>query len=547
MPRLEQAAQRPGRSRKTLPVTPVPVDPTTFDADTVIDGETVPDERAFDSHAGQARAFFSSSTGAGASTPRAPQDRPETDAGSSARDTRPDPRRLQRDALRRLRENTRSAGETYMESLRQSDILVRGFNDIERGKKLSALQKVYVQSMVMSCADSFRNGVNPASVTQAVGMMAAMYMLSPDFRDQVGEYAQPLRDHLRQRIDARAQSKWELAGKDSSQLSRKWQRRLDDYQYRARGHRHPYTAEMAGMTEVALAESAFRKMHEKDANIPELMESYEGMVSLLYKQAEADGLTREEVARAGRTVLGQRLEAEPELACMFEGLAHGMYRRSPAREVRLTEDGPAQSVWTGEFENANGHTMNDDSMFRPRPPMDGEGHQAWIAEMMKEGLTEAAERHDLAAFNEDMTGYMLGWATQRSPLEAVKTPERVVSRMRQSRVMLATMTIDGLNDERRREVYSNAYVDALERMGEQYPALSESWNLQYGENWRDVMREAVTNPEAALNEGWSATHDFGTHGPYEQPAGPHGNARSHGSGPEQPAGSPTSFESYQPA
>src|SRR5699024_1434458 len=84
-----------------------------------------------------------------------------------------DPQLTQRDQLLKLRAQPRLAGEQYMASLRESNVLAPGFNDDEReqGDRLDAMREVYTQMMIQSCVRPLSRGVNGQSVIQAVGMM----------------------------------------------------------------------------------------------------------------------------------------------------------------------------------------------------------------------------------------------------------------------------------------------------------------------------------------------------------------------------------------
>ncbi|BAS11891.1 hypothetical protein AHiyo8_01940 [Arthrobacter sp. Hiyo8] len=86
-------------------------------------------------------------------------------------------------------------------------------------------------------------------------------------------------------------------------MSKRWQKRYDDLKFRERGHREMFTPRSAGMTEVALTENAFAALRQPGAQAEEIMESYNTMISRLYRQCEEDGLTREEVAESSRVVL----------------------------------------------------------------------------------------------------------------------------------------------------------------------------------------------------------------------------------------------------
>lgn len=514
----------PSRSRKALPIPPADEDRTSGEQATLVDGELFAadvmagDEtptQVLDAVAGADPASSAAQTRDASRRARARVFFPGVRPGQ--RGDRPASTDRRREELGHLRDATRAAGAAYMESLRRSDILAPGFNDDERRTTLDGLHRVYAQAMMMACVGSLRRGLNPTSVVQAAGMMASMYMLSPDFRAHAQEYVAPVRDHLQQRIDLRARKQLAAADGDRSRLDRKWQRRLDDYEYRARGNRHLYTAESAGMTHVALAENAFRLMREPGADPDLILDSYRTMTDRLYKDAVDDGLTAEEVSRNARMVIGRRCETEPELACVFTGLADGTNRRSAPQPVQVGADGPVRELWSGEYEDAEGVPLGEGAMFSPRRRMTADDHRRQLAVVMAEGMGHAIRSEGLEAFNEDMLGYMTGWTAQQRFVNRQGVSERFGARVDQSQVMLASMAIDGLSEQSRRTAYSNAFVDALEQVQKDHPDIGAAWSRQYGENWREFMRDAVRDTDHVIPPGWSGT---------KTPPGPSGKARA---------------------
>ncbi|MFC4048383.1 hypothetical protein ACFOY4_01695 [Actinomadura syzygii] len=454
-----------------------------------------------------------------------------------------EPRLSERDELRLLRENIADAGERYMESLRLSDIHAPGFTDDERAKKVSALHSVYAQMMVASCLRPMQQGVNAAAIVRAASTMTTMYLLSPTFQNVVKEYAEPVREAIQNRIDAKARSKMDraqyrarvanrfLAQRNKgladlgdrridlvdprSLMSAKWQRRFDDLQFRERGNREMFTARSAAMTEVALTENAFARMRHPGADTNQIATSYNAMIALLYKQAEDDGLTRQDVAQASRVVLGERVRDDPRVQVMIEGMAHGRLRMSPPHHERIAGTDRVHKVWRGTFENYLGDEVvptryrDPDNQagvlgaFTLRSPMSATAHQGEMATTMAQTMANAIERGDMAAFNQDMAGYMLGYVARAEKFDGDGVPGAVPDRLFQSRTMLAAMTADGFNDKELQETYANAYVEAIEAVRDAYPEFSRQWGQTYGENWQDFMHRATVDPRQA-HADWQA-------------------------------------------
>ncbi|KAB7839521.1 hypothetical protein [Streptomyces mobaraensis] len=469
----------------------------------------------------------------------------------------------QREQLLKLRAETRLAGEKYMASLRDSKLLVPGFNDEERTQDLGVMHHVYMQTMMQSCLKPLSRGVNANSVIQAVGMVMTMRMLAPDFKEEMDSYLQPLKDKIQERIDTRARGmvasaeggiahrqrifkdvprnarRERLIGSTDPRdhLTKKWRRRFDAMQHRERGHREMFTPDSAAMTEVALMENAFWKMREPGADAGLIRDSYRAMRKRLHEQMSEDGLEREEVVQRARMIIGERMEYEPELRTMFTGVAHGRIVKAPAHEERIGGSDRVRMVWSGEFDDQLGQGLPDDAMFTLRRPMDADAHQVQLAETMRTSLLDALGRGDQEGYGGNVLGYLVGFAAQKQGLDTSGLPDVLQRRLDQSEVMIASMDIDGLPPEEQQRVYCNAYVDAMEAASEKYPDLEAELKRSLGENWQQTLQTAVDDPGAFFEKQRLKPRSRPTGPSAEQEAGPQNN------GPNAEADS----EDYQPA
>ncbi|MFJ5724739.1 hypothetical protein [Streptomyces sp. NPDC093149] len=432
----------------------------------------------------------------------------------------------QREQLLKLRAETRLAGEKYMASLRDSKLLVPNFNDEERTQELGVMHHVYMQMMTQSCLKPLSRGVNANSIIQAVGMVMAMRMLAPDFKKEMDSYLQPLKDKIQKRIDARTHGviasaesgitrrqrifkdvpsdarRERLIGSTDPRdhLTKKWRKRFDAMQHRERGHREMFTPDSAAMTEVALMENAFWKMREPGADAGLIRDSYRAMRKRLHEQMSEDGLERQEVVQHARMIIGERMEYEPELRTMFNGVAHGRIVKAPAHEERIAGSDRVRTVWSGEFDDQLGQRLPEDGMFTLRRPMDADAHQVQLAETMKTSMLDALGRDDQEGYGGNMLGYLVGFAAQKQGLDTSGLPRMLRHRLDQSEVMIASMDIDGLPPEEQQRVYSNAYVDAMEAVNEKYPDLEAELKRSLGENWQQTLQTAANNPGAFFEE-----------------------------------------------
>ncbi|WP_340375771.1 hypothetical protein U5640_11870 [Streptomyces sp. SS7] len=469
----------------------------------------------------------------------------------------------QREQLLKLRAETRLAGEKYMASLRDSKLLVPGFNDEERAQELGVMHHVYMQMMMQSCLKPLSRGVNANSIIQAVGMVMAMRMLAPDFKKEMDSYLQPLKDKIQERIDTRTRGmvasaesgiahrqrifkdvpsdarRERLIGSTDPRdyLTKKWRKRFDAMQHRDRGHREMFTPDSAAMTEVALMENAFWKMREPGADAGLIRDSYRAMRKRLHEQMGEDGLERQEVVQRARMIIGERMEYEPELRTMFNGVAHGRIVKAPAHEERIAGSDRVRTVWSGEFDDQLGQRLPEDGMFTLRRPMDADAHQVQLAETMKTSMLDALGRGDQEGYGGNMLGYLVGFAAQKQGLDTSGLPDMLQHRLDQSEVMIASMDIDGLPPEEQQRVYSNAYVDAMEAVNEKYPDLEAELKRSLGENWQQTLQTAVNDPGAFFEEQRLK--------PRSRPSGPSAE-REAGPQNESP-NAKADAEDYQPA
>ena len=496
----------------------------------------------------------------------------------------------EREQLLKLRSQIREAGEQYMTSLRESNILVPGFEqEVGLGqkseKKLDAMHQVYVQMMMQGCLRPLSRGVNPTSVIQTMGTMAALTALSPDFRNQVGQFAKPVRDQIQQKIDGRVRSvgasaqeaadrsnelldarvdefKKKLAknpelaedegfmarhdkavrrqqdkrSQREDHLSKKWRKRLEKIEHRDRGSRMPYTEESAAMTEIGLMENAFWKMRDPSTDTGEIHDSYRAMRKRLHEQMADDGLDMDQVRQYEKMIIGQRMEHEPELRLMFNGLAQGRFHKAPPHEEKLAGTDKVRSVWRGEFVDVDGASLNG-GMFTLRRPMNAQEHQVQLSKAMSVSIEDARNKGS-EAFAGHMFGYLVGFAARGQGVDPATVPEAVRRPVEQCETMLASMEIDGLSPEEQRTVYSNAFADTMSEMVTKHPEFDHDLRLAIGEDYMAQLKEATSDPGAFLHEQWTKPRPFR--------AGPTASDRTQQEqwGADGPSGGQ---EDYQPA
>ena len=432
----------------------------------------------------------------------------------------------------KLRMDVRDAGNDFMTSLRRSGIVEPGQTRPQQAKKLIGMHQIYASMMVLQCVEPLKQGLNGVNLVNVLGMGASMWMLSPNFRTQLGSFAGNIGNVLSERankrsekFDAKAEQKHnKLASKGHEERLRgKWQKRMDRMEFEKRGHRLPFTAESAAMAEVALAESAYEGMRRPGADVQAVKDQYDSAISVLYGYVADDGLESADVSRAMRTIVGKRMEHDPGMASVFQGLGHGRFTKGPNRVV----DG--KEVWTGDFVDSGRHEVVGGS-FSLRPVMDVEDHRIAMSQAM---LADLEAVKDLAELNDALSQYMVGSAVNEEPRIADFAEDAgTAQRLGRSRTMFSSMEADGLSEDQRHFAYTAAYIDAVETAQRINPELGRQWAAAYGDHWqtdvaqkmqhyRDMGAQArreegmgPREPRPGHPAGWG---EEGYEGPYANP------------------------------
>lgn len=423
------------------------------------------------------------------------------------------------DPAARMRLAVEAAGRAYMEALRQADILSAKKTPRERASQLTGIHKSYVSMMVLNCLKPLSEGFTAKSVLTVVGMGSAMWMLSPNFRDQVGDFGNQMKETISAKIDERRRSQIDKvisgAAEQKAQgklLSQQWQSKLERAERAQRGGRDAFTAQSAGMTEVALTENAYAAMRQDGADVEAIRLAHASMLNTLYDQAHEDGVDAGEIARATRVVVGLRLVEEPELACVFGELAHGQFAKSDPREVRISGTDETAWVWTGEYESRLGQKVQSGS-FSVRGPMDANQHQAAIADTMTADMVSLTRQLGADGLNMGVVSYAAAWGLKdrRDYTNMSSMDNHLGERLRTSGLMLATMHSDGISPAEQQRIYSNAYVDAMENVSALYPEVEQEWAAKFGANWRENMRSFVSDPQSYMgaNSVWEQAGQAG--------------------------------------
>lgn len=411
------------------------------------------------------------------------------------------------DPIAKLRRDTQRQTQAFARQIRRGEIVAVNQGNAEQrqsiqAKKMSAMNKAHVESMVFSAMQPLRQGVSLNSVLQVTGMMAGLYLASPRVREHFGAGQDSIIKGLRNKIqdrksshlDEKALRKLDRSESTGAPLSERWQRRLEKMEASGPGGRVPFTAQSAAMVEIGLAESAYAAM--RDPSVPaaelekhrqEIMDSYVSAMGVLNRYIAEDGIDREEVSRASRVLVGQRMTNEPALAAVFTELGHGRFVRSEGRTALI--NGVEQQIWTGEFTDAVTDRDVAYGSFSLRLPGGRGDHLEACAVTLEAELEDA---NSLEGLNEIFGSYTAASVVRQYPDVVHSVSDRDTRlRMQRAGSMFASMRADGVSQSDQRFIYGAAFVNAMENVKEKKPELVAQWEAQFGPDWQESVQGLV--------------------------------------------------------
>ncbi len=405
------------------------------------------------------------------------------------------------------------AEQQFMDGLSKSKLFEKDQKDTDMGI-VSRQHKQFVSMMMFSAVQPLGQGVNASTIARCIGLSMMLWKLSPEFKQSVTQGTGAMKDALGDMTEKWAASKaGEYGAKGKLKKSEVWQSRLERIRQMRDGDRLPFTAESAALAEVALGDKAFKLMREPGADVESIRQKHEIAIDQLYKMADYDGISADELSRQTRIVVGQRLMDDPHQAAKYGDLAFGdfaMAGQSDKNGIR---------VWNGQFEHVSGAII-DGGTFSPRPPMGVVDHYNTMANSM---LRDLESSHSVDEVHSKFVVYGLGWAGM--PTNALingmdrNNPAR--RRFETSMSMMQSMAEDGADWEQAQETYCSAFETAINEMEEKYPHIGQEWQAKYGGVWREEMMNLVKNPDA-VEEFWQRANQTsqgdrpgpGPRGPY---------------------------------
>lgn len=285
----------------------------------------------------------------------------------------------------------------------------------ERTNHQRMMGEIMQRRMLYACAQQLRGGLSAGKVLSAIGMYAGMAALNPAFRDMVtnmkaqgiGTALNLMADHPDKKFLGR------------NLLTNTLTKKRDKYLAAANQGRMPFTPETAAVADIRMAKEAYTQMRDGKHDPADVMDRYNEAHSTLDSLMKADGVSREDMARSQRIIIGKAVERDPSYKDMFREMGYGTWVQAEPTEERVPvydENNiphmETMHVWRGEYEtyDENGASVPVDSTatFTVREPMTDMEYAKNVMQVMDEhdNAFDLANPDELHTAREDMTRVM---------------------------------------------------------------------------------------------------------------------------------------------
>ncbi|MDP9903189.1 hypothetical protein [Arthrobacter bambusae] len=392
------------------------------------------------------------------------------------------------DPAAKLRLRTQLAARDLSSALRRSGITRDGTSKETQRRKLTDWQKAYVMTMVSNCVAPLRQGMTAEALLETVGMGVTMWLVSPNYRQQVKDKLGEVHGAIMNRIARRGEGSLRAReqrildrGGSRSDMDAKSIRRLEKIERLDRHGLESLTPHLAALMEIGIAENAYQEMRAPGADPAAVARSHAQALSELYAMAQRDGIEAVEVSAAMRKILAHRMMSEPELGQVFQGLAHGKFERVPDKlEV---------------VDITNGKQV-DRGSFLVRPPMTILEHESAMQEVFTADLLRTLEeKPELldARMYELAMGVHLGFPDVRKAVGERANSQDPTTRQRLMRSggMFVAMANDDIPVDLAAKSYSQTLVKSISELADRLPAFGAMWDGPEGERWRQGLNRVM--------------------------------------------------------
>lgn len=399
--------------------------------------------------------------------------------------------------LELMRLNVGKAGSDFMKSIRRADLYARGIHPKQQARALQEYNKEYANMMVLSCVDPLARGISVETVFQTVGMGAAMWLMSKNFRKEVGSRAYDVQDNILKRFDKRIDKKMAKAvaksdkkqekGKEvGDKYIRKWMRRYERAQKRQRGGLEPFSPHSAAMTSVALMENAYAMMRREGADAKKIADECNILQKHLYKMAYEDGIDAEDIDTMVRVVCRVRMIENPGLHSVFNETAHGDFL--PTGDITDLKDTNLFYSSTKGFDSAGSLSV--------RPPATEKEHWQKIHDLFVSHFDKLNNDKDIMLV---MSNYSFAHGTYFHEDMRTRAENSLGANFAKvGQAMIQSMSDDGVPDEACKEIYANALMASIDEFCAKNPNFMAGWPEEQRLKFMDNISKTANDPYSAF-------------------------------------------------
>ncbi|OUS97240.1 hypothetical protein [Rhodococcus sp. NCIMB 12038] len=425
--------------------------------------------------------------------PPAPNTQPPTDESKAA---------VAREATARRKAVTQGLRDRAV-----SDRLFSGENakrsPKEKADILTARHTQYTQLMALNCIKPLAQGIDPGALTEAVSTAAVMWALSPRFRELMADYNTKLNDALRfTRAKVFAEKKQVPLGSSRSVVEqaqtaaeREDKAMLDQVSAVLRGAEAvPFSTESAAIALLQVHEDAYVAIREGDdeATIATDLRGTVGELTQIWKSQKLDPQL---ITATARTLAGHT-EGDGDLRlAQFVETAGGSIR--PSQQVAAPGAGGATvAAWGGQWSLATGGILNSASspMFTVRGVSDARSHQDSLSTLVFQDL-ELAAKGGPEELRKAVIGHLAAWELRDTKLDVSgvggASRDRAAACAQRSRVAYVAMADDGIEEDVRQKVATNALMKAMTAFETAHPDAVAAMAKDFGENHSEAVAQMV--------------------------------------------------------
>lgn len=411
--------------------------------------------------------------------------------------------------MQQMRNNITKAGSDFMNSIRKADLYAKGINPKKQAKMLQDENNAYAKMMVLACMDPISKGISVDTVLQSAGMGVTMWLMSRNFRQEVGSNVFKIRNSVLKRFDGKLDKKMTKAiaksdkasnkGKNvGTKYTKKWLKRYQKAQTRQRGGMEPFTPHSAAMTSVALMENAYMMMRKEGAKPDEILKECNILQNHLYKMAYEDGIEASDIDTMVRVVCRARFLENPELFSVFKETAHGDF--IPVVEGSDLRDKNLFFSMTNGFDKSGSLSV--------RVPSSDKDHWDKMHDLFTTHLNKASNENEVIMVMGSYSFVHGAFEKDDIVIDNDSTLISNVSKLGNS--MIQSMIDDGISPENAKSLY----MDALMTTIDEYMVSNDSFMSDYSDAGKKEFIEYIVdmsnNPYKVFpgSEGMKSSKDF---------------------------------------